>query len=142
MEIVIDGLTKEDIAKAMRWAFKQFVIWVRIMASNALVQVIMVASLGRSTFTYRRLWHERLTFTLKHRPDQRVDMSPLVCHHLKDLALSDIAALTLQSGKRKLRVDELFTIDGSDTQNIIIKNSVDKLDFLVKNSKAVHKHRR
>jgi formylmethanofuran dehydrogenase subunit C len=73
-----------------------------------------------------------LTFTLKHRADQRVDMSPLVCHHLKDLALADIAALTLQSGKRKLRVDELFTIDGSDTQNIIIKNSADNLNFIGK----------
>ena len=73
-----------------------------------------------------------LTITLKHRPDQRVDMSPLVCHLLKDLALADIADLTLQSGKRKLRVDELFTIDGSDIQNIVIKNSVDKLDFIGK----------
>ena len=73
-----------------------------------------------------------LTLTLKHKPDQRVDMSPLVCNLLKDLALADIAALTLQSGKRKLRVDDLFTIDGSDTQNIIIKNSVAKLDFIGK----------
>ena len=46
-----------------------------------------------------------LTLTLKCSPDQRVDMSPLTCHLLKDLALADIAALTLQSGKRKLRVD-------------------------------------
>ena len=73
-----------------------------------------------------------LTFTLKHKPGQRVDMSPLVCNLLKDLALADIAALTLQSGKRKLRVDELFTIDGSDTQHIVIKNSDDKLDFICK----------
>ena len=73
-----------------------------------------------------------LTFTLKHKPDQRVDMSPLVCNFLKELALADIAALTLQSGKRKLRVDDLFTIDGSDAQNIIIKNSVAKLDFIGK----------
>jgi formylmethanofuran dehydrogenase subunit C len=73
-----------------------------------------------------------LTFTLKYSPDQRVDMSPLVCHHLKDLTLADIAALTLQCGKRKLRVDELFTIVGSDTQHIVIKNSIDKLDFIGK----------
>ncbi len=73
-----------------------------------------------------------LTFTLKYSPDQRVDMSPLVCQRLQELALADIAALTLQSGKRKLRVDELFTIDGSDTQNIVIKNSADKLDFIGK----------
>lgn len=73
-----------------------------------------------------------LIFTLKHSPDQRVDMSPLVCHLLKELTVSEIAALMLQSGKRKLRVDELFTIEGSDAQNIVIKNSVDKLDFIGK----------
>ncbi len=73
-----------------------------------------------------------LTLTLKCSPDQRVDMSPLSCHLLKDLALADIATLTLQSGKRRLRVDELFDIDGSDTQNIVIKNSVAKLDFIGK----------
>jgi formylmethanofuran dehydrogenase subunit C len=73
-----------------------------------------------------------LTFSLKYSPDQRVDMSPLVCHLLNGLALTDIAALTLQSGKRKLRVDDLFTVDGSDTQNIVIKNSMAKLDFIGK----------
>jgi formylmethanofuran dehydrogenase subunit C len=73
-----------------------------------------------------------LTFTLKHRPDQRVDMSTLVCHNLLNLERSKIAELTLQSGKRKLRVDELFTITGSNAQAIVIKNSFAKLDFIGK----------
>ncbi|MDI1292163.1 MAG: formylmethanofuran dehydrogenase subunit C [Methylobacter sp.] len=73
-----------------------------------------------------------LTFTLKQQLDQRVDMSPLVCQKLADLALTDIAALTLQNGKRNIRVDELFGITGSDTQNIVIKNSFGKLDFIGK----------
>jgi formylmethanofuran dehydrogenase subunit C len=73
-----------------------------------------------------------LTLTLKNSPEQRIDMSPLVCHLLKTLAVEDIAALTLQSGKRKLRVDELFTIEGSDSQQLIIKNSHEKLDFIGK----------
>jgi formylmethanofuran dehydrogenase subunit C len=73
-----------------------------------------------------------LIFTLKTAPDQRVDMSPLACHLLNGMAVADIAALTLQSGKRKLRVDDLFTLDGSDTQNIVIKNNMDKLDFIGK----------
>ena len=73
-----------------------------------------------------------LTLTLKNSPEQRIDMSPLVCHLLKALAVEDIAALTLQSGKRKLRVDELFTIEGSDSQQLIIKNSHEKLDFIGK----------
>jgi formylmethanofuran dehydrogenase subunit C len=73
-----------------------------------------------------------LTFSLKHRPDQRVDMSPLVCNLLKDMEPSEIGAIELQSGKRKIRVDELFKISGSDTQQIVIKNSFGKLDFIGK----------
>jgi formylmethanofuran dehydrogenase subunit C len=83
-----------------------------------------------------------LTLTLKQRPDQRVDMSPLVCHKLKGLAPADIAALKLQNGKRKVRVDELFKIKGSDSQNIVIEGSFGKLDFIGKGldggSIAVH----
>ncbi|MGZ8182523.1 MAG: formylmethanofuran dehydrogenase subunit C [Methylobacter sp.] len=73
-----------------------------------------------------------LTFTLKHKPEQRVDMSPLVCQKLNAMSLAEIAALTLQNGKRKIRVDELFTITGSDAQNIVIKDSFNKLDFIGK----------
>ncbi|MGZ5051143.1 MAG: formylmethanofuran dehydrogenase subunit C [Methylobacter sp.] len=73
-----------------------------------------------------------LTFTLKHRPDQRVDMSPLVCQKLAGLLPAEIAAITLQNGKRKIRVDELFTIAGSDAQDIVIKNSFGKLDSIGK----------
>ncbi len=73
-----------------------------------------------------------LTFTLKLKPDQRVDMSPLVCQKLADMPLAEIAALTLQNGKRKIRVDELFDITGSDAQNIVLKGSFAKLDFIGK----------
>ncbi len=73
-----------------------------------------------------------LTLTLKNAPEQRIDMSALSCHLLKTLSITDIAALTLQSGKRKLRVDELFTIEGSDSQQLVIKNSHEKLDFIGK----------
>lgn len=73
-----------------------------------------------------------LTFTLKYRPDQRVDMSPLVCQNLSGKEPSEIAALELQCGNRKLRVDELFNLSGSDTQVIVIKNSFNKLDFIGK----------
>jgi formylmethanofuran dehydrogenase subunit C len=73
-----------------------------------------------------------LTFTLKRETDQRVDMSPLVCQKLAEMPLADVAALTLQNGKRKVRVDELFDITGSDARNIVIKNSFGKLDFIGK----------
>ena len=73
-----------------------------------------------------------LTFTLKYQPAQRVDMSPLTCDKLKELSLKQIADLTLQNGKAKVRVAELFDISGNDTQNIVIKNSFEKLDFIGK----------
>lgn len=73
-----------------------------------------------------------LTFTLKTRPDQRVDMSPLVCQKLENLELDEIAAIKLHCGKRKLRVDELFTISGFDPKHILIKNSCNKLDYIGK----------
>lgn len=73
-----------------------------------------------------------LTLTLKRRPDQRVDMSPLVCQKLQDLSPADIANLELQSGKSLVRVDELFKISGSDSQNIVIEGGFHKLDFIGK----------
>ena len=73
-----------------------------------------------------------LTFTLKIRPDQRVDMSPLVCHALENLEPTEIAAIKLHCGKRKVRVDELFTISGFDAKHILIKNSFAKLDYIGK----------
>lgn len=73
-----------------------------------------------------------LTFTMKNRLDQRVDMSPLVCNKLEGLSAADIASIALQNGKRKIRVDELFTIKGSDTTDIVIKGSFSKLDFIGK----------
>ncbi len=73
-----------------------------------------------------------LTFTLKQRPDQRVDMSPLVCQALENLEPVEIAAIKLHCGKRKVRVDELFIVSGFDTKQILIKNSFAKLDYIGK----------
>jgi len=77
-----------------------------------------------------------LTFVMKKRLDQRVDMSPLVCNKLEGLAPAEIAAIELQNGKRKVRVDELFKIKGSDAQNIVIEGSFAKLDFIGKQLKG------
>ena len=73
-----------------------------------------------------------LTFTMKRRLDQRVDMSPLICNKLEGLEPAEIAAIELQNGKSKVRVDQLFRIKGSDAQNIIIESSFAKLDFIGK----------
>ncbi|PKD38867.1 formylmethanofuran dehydrogenase subunit C [Methylomonas sp. Kb3] len=73
-----------------------------------------------------------LTFTLKQPTDQRIDMSPLVCQKLQGLDVDAIAAIELQNGKSRRRVDELFYITGMNTQEIIIAYSNNKLDFIGK----------
>ncbi|MCK5924988.1 MAG: formylmethanofuran dehydrogenase subunit C [Methylococcales bacterium] len=73
-----------------------------------------------------------LTFKLKTKPDQRVDMSPLVCQLLTDKSIDEIRAIELQCGKALITVDELFYLSGSDVQNIIIENSFEKLDCIAK----------
>lgn len=73
-----------------------------------------------------------LTFTVKQPTAQRVDLSPLVCQKLANLQADEIAAITLQNGKRQIRADELFSISGTDSQNIVIEGSFDKLDFIGK----------
>ncbi len=77
-----------------------------------------------------------LTLTMKTRLEQRVDMSPLVCNKLEGMSVTEIAAIELQNGKRKIRVDSLFAIKGSDTQNLIINGSFAKLDFIGKKLKG------
>lgn len=79
-----------------------------------------------------------LTLTLKQRTEQRVDMSPLTCHLLAGMDPAEIGAITLQNGKRKVRADELFSISGDDTQNIVIKNSFGKLDYIGKDLRCGH----
>lgn len=73
-----------------------------------------------------------LTFKMKKRLDQRVDMSPLVSHKLEGLMPTEVAAIELQNGKQKIRVDELFKVSGDDTQSIVIDGSFSKLDFIGK----------
>jgi formylmethanofuran dehydrogenase subunit C len=73
-----------------------------------------------------------LTFTLKNNPKQRLDMSPLVPANLSGKSIADIAKLTLQCGKQRIPVGELFDITGNDAQTIIINNSFDKLDYIGK----------
>lgn len=73
-----------------------------------------------------------LMFTLKTQPKQRVDMSPLVPSNLTGKTADEIAAITLQCGKQRIPVGELFTITGDDAQSIVINNSYDKLDFIGK----------
>ena len=71
---------------------------------------------------------QALTFTLKTKPQQRIDLSPLIPDTLAGKSLAEIGAIELQSGRFKLRADSVFDINGEDASDIVFKNSDTKLD--------------
>lgn len=60
-----------------------------------------------------------LHFILKTEPRQRVDAAPLTPDLLAGKPLDEIGAILLQTGNRRVRVDELFTIQGEDAQTLV-----------------------
>lgn len=73
-----------------------------------------------------------LTFTLKTELKQRLDCSPLTPDNLIGKTVADIAALELQCGNRRVRVDTVFELNGDDPEDITFAKSHSKLDYLGK----------
>jgi len=59
-----------------------------------------------------------LVFELKEKPDQRLDLSPLVPSRLKDLKGKDIEALSIGTTRAKLTVGDAFKVKGNDAATI------------------------
>jgi formylmethanofuran dehydrogenase subunit C len=55
-----------------------------------------------------------LVFALKAKPDQRLDLSPLVPSRLKDLKAKDIESLSIGTTREKLAVGDAFNVKGTD----------------------------
>ena len=55
-----------------------------------------------------------LTFELKEKPDQRLDLSPLTPARLKELKPNDIEALAIGTTRVKLTVGDVFKVKGKD----------------------------
>ena len=55
-----------------------------------------------------------LVFELKGKPNQRLDLSPLIPSRLKDLKPKQIEALTIGTTREKLTVGDAFKIKGND----------------------------
>jgi formylmethanofuran dehydrogenase subunit C len=68
-----------------------------------------------------------LLFKLKSKPEFTLDVSPLTPDKLAGLTLAKIKAINLSYGKQKIPVDKLFSVTGSDTDNIQLLNSTEKL---------------
>jgi formylmethanofuran dehydrogenase subunit C len=71
-----------------------------------------------------------LTFTLKIQPKFTLDVSPLVPDFLEGKTLTKIKNLKLIYGKETVKVNELFTIKGNDSNQIRIEKSCDKLIYV------------
>ncbi|HEY8355276.1 MAG TPA: formylmethanofuran dehydrogenase subunit C [Methylophilaceae bacterium] len=77
-----------------------------------------------------------LTLTLKISLQQRLDVSALTPERLAGKQPAEIAALTLPYGRQQLRVDAIFDLQGEDTQEIILANGSDKLDYVGREMKS------
>ena len=71
-----------------------------------------------------------LTFTLKTAQQQSIDCSALTPDSLSGKSIDEIGAIKLGTGKNTLRVSDAFDISGSDTKQLVFKNTTDKLNYI------------
>jgi formylmethanofuran dehydrogenase subunit C len=69
-----------------------------------------------------------LVLTLRGRPDQRLDVAPLVPHLLAGKTPREIAVLELQTTRTRVTVGDAFQVRGGDTRDIRIAGDCDRLD--------------
>lgn len=71
-----------------------------------------------------------LTFTVKTALPQSVNCSTLTPDNLAGKSIAEIASIQLIAGKMPLLVRDIFDITGTDTQQLVFKNTSSKLDYI------------
>jgi formylmethanofuran dehydrogenase subunit C len=69
-----------------------------------------------------------LTFTLRQRPEQRLDLSPLVPHLLAGKTAKQIEHIELQTTRVRADVGEIFRVRMGDAEHIRIEGATDRFD--------------
>jgi formylmethanofuran dehydrogenase subunit C len=69
-----------------------------------------------------------LVLTLRQRPDQRLDLSPLVPHRLAGKAAAEIERIELQTAKQRVTVGDAFRLRIGDADRLRIESACDRLD--------------
>jgi formylmethanofuran dehydrogenase subunit C len=77
-----------------------------------------------------------LVLTLKHEPNQRLDLSPLVPQLLIGKSAKDIAAIELQTTREKLTAGDIFKIRTGGVQSIRFEGGSSRLDNIGLQMKA------
>lgn len=72
----------------------------------------------------------RLTLTLRQRPSQRLDLSPLVPHLLAGKSARDIERIELQTTRHRVAIGEVFRLRMGDAEQICIEGSCERLDYV------------
>jgi formylmethanofuran dehydrogenase subunit C len=69
-----------------------------------------------------------LVLTLLGRPDQRLDLAPLVPHRLAGMTEAEIEKIELQTTRRRVAVGDVFRLRMGDAKQVRIEASCDRLD--------------
>lgn len=69
-----------------------------------------------------------LTFTLRQRPEQRLDLSPLVPHLLAGKTAAQIERIELQTTRVRVDVGEIFRLRMGDAEHLQIEGASDRFD--------------
>jgi formylmethanofuran dehydrogenase subunit C len=69
-----------------------------------------------------------LVLALKHEPDQRLDLSPLVPHLVAGKSEAEIAAIEIQTTKQKVSVGDIFTLKPGSPDSIRFEGGSARLD--------------
>jgi len=69
-----------------------------------------------------------LVLTLRERPEQRLDLSPLLPHLLAGKTANEIAAIELQTTRIRVTVGDIFRLRFGDAGQIRIEGGCDRLD--------------
>jgi len=69
-----------------------------------------------------------LTLILRQRPEQRLDLSPLVPHLISGRSIAEIERLELQTTRWRVSVGDVFRLRMGDPARIRIEGSCDRLD--------------
>jgi formylmethanofuran dehydrogenase subunit C len=71
-----------------------------------------------------------LVLTLKERPAERLDLSPLLPHLLAGKSADEIARIGVQTTRKPLVVGDVFRVRMGDAGQILIEDACDRLDWI------------
>jgi formylmethanofuran dehydrogenase subunit C len=77
-----------------------------------------------------------LVLTLKHEPDQRLDLSPLVPRLLGAKTAKEIAGIELQTTREKLVAGDIFKIQAGEADSLVLQGGSSRLDNIGRDLKA------